>query len=213
MATPPLELPTAPSLPLPVVGGEVCERADAARNRQRILSAAELLIDERGVERVSMEAIAEAAGVGKGTLFRRFGDRVGLMHALIDERERDLQEETIRGEPPLGPGAPPVERLVAFGRRLLQHLDLNGDILLAAESSGGGWVRFNAPVYVFYRTHLLTLVREAAPDADAEYLADVLLAPLGAAFHLYQRRARELPLARLEDGYEQLVRRLLSAGA
>jgi AcrR family transcriptional regulator len=194
-----------------VVGGEVCERADAARNRQRIMSAAGRLIDERGAEHVSMEAIADAAGVGKGTLFRRFGDRVGLMHALLDERERDLQEETIRGEPPLGPGAAPVERLVAFGRRLLQHLDLNGDILLAAESGSGGWLRFNAPVYVFYRTHLLTLVREAAPEADAEYLVDVLLAPLGAAFHLYQRRVRELPLARLEDGYEQLARRLLGS--
>jgi AcrR family transcriptional regulator len=213
MATPPFELPTAPSLPLPVVGEDVCERADAARNRLRILSAAERLIEERGAEQVSMEAIADAAGVGKGTLFRRFGDRVGLMHALLDERERDLQEETIRGEPPLGPGAPPVERLVAFGRRLLQHLDLNGDLLLAAEGGGGGWVRFNAPVYVFYRTHLFTLVREAAPEADADYLADVLLAPLGAAFHLYQRRARELPLDRLEDGYEQLVRRLLRDAA
>jgi AcrR family transcriptional regulator len=213
MPAAPFELPTAPSLPLPVAGGEVCERADAARNRQLILSAAGRLIEVRGAEHVSMEAIAEAAGVGKGTLFRRFGDRVGLMHALLDERERELQEETIRGEPPVGPGAPPVERLVAFGRRLLQHLDLNGDILLAAESGAGGWLRFNAPVYVFYRTHLLTLVREAAPDADAEYLADVLLAPLGAAFHLYQRRVRELPLGRLEDGYEQLVRRLLGGAA
>jgi AcrR family transcriptional regulator len=194
---------------LALVGEDACERADAARNRRLILAAAERLIDERGVENVSMEAIATAAGVGKGTLFRRFGDRVGLMHSLIDTRERELQEELIRGEPPLGPGAPAVERLVAFGHRLLEHLDLNGDILLAAES-GGAWVRFNAPVYVFYRTHLLTLVREAAPDADSEYLADVLLAPLAADFHLYQRRARGLALERVQASYEQLVRGLLS---
>jgi AcrR family transcriptional regulator len=194
---------------LPVVGGEIGERADAARNRQLILCAAERLIAERGVENVSMEAIADAAGVGKGTLFRRFGDRGGLMHTLLDARERELQEGIIRGEPPLGPGAPPVDRLVAFGHRVLDHIDANGDLLQAAESGGYG-VRFNAAVYVFYRTHVLTLIREAAPHIDAEYLADALLAPLGADFHLYIRRVRQLSPERVADGYEQLVRRLFA---
>jgi AcrR family transcriptional regulator len=197
---------------LPVAGDEICERADAARNRQLILRAAERLIAERGVENVSMEAIADAAGVGKGTLFRRFGDRGGLMHTLLDARERELQEGMIRGEPPLGPGAPPVERLVAFGHRLLEHIDTNGDLLLAIETGGRG-VRFNAAVYVFYRTHVLSLIREAAPHADAEYLADALLAPLGADFHLYLSRVRQLAPERIADGYEQLVRRLLAPGA
>jgi AcrR family transcriptional regulator len=206
MATSPIELPSAGQTSLPMLDGTPCERADAARNRRRILAAAARLIDEQGAEHVSMEAIAEAAGVGKGTLFRRFGDRVGLMQSLLDARERELQESAIRGEPPLGPGAPPVERIVAFGRSLLAHLDANGEILSAAESGG----RFNAHVYVFYRTHLLALIREAAPEADADYLADVLLAPLGAHFHLYMRRARGLPLDRVEAGYEDLVRRVLS---
>jgi AcrR family transcriptional regulator len=197
---------------LPVAGDEICERADAARNRQLILSAAERLIAERGVENVSMEAIADAAGVGKGTLFRRFGDRGGLMHTLLDARERDLQEGMIRGEPPLGPGAPPVERLVAFGRHVLEHIDANGDLLLAVETGGRG-VRFNAAVYVFYRTHVLSLIREAAPHLDAEYLADALLAPLGADFHLYLSRVRQLTPQRIADGYEQLVRRMLAPGA
>jgi AcrR family transcriptional regulator len=177
-----------------------------------ILCAAERLIAERGVDKVSMEAIADAAGVGKGTLFRRFGDRGGLMHTLLDARERDLQEGMIRGEPPLGPGAPPVERLVAFGRRVLEHIDANGDLLHAAETGARG-VRFNAAVYVFYRTHVLSLIRDAAPHLDADYLADALLAPLGADFHLYLRRVRELPPERVADGYEQLVRRLLAPAA
>ena len=193
---------------LPVVGTEPVERADAARNRRRILAAAERLFTERGVACTSMDAIAAEAGVGKGTLFRRFGDRGGLMHSLLDERERELQDEMIRGEPPLGPGAPPVERLVAFGRRMLGHIDAHADVLLAAESGGG--VRFNAPLYVFYRTHVLSLVRDAAPDCDADYVADALLAPLAADFHLYLRRVRELPLERVADGYEDLVRRLLA---
>jgi AcrR family transcriptional regulator len=208
----PLELPTTQPQPLKLADASACERADAARNRRLILAAAERLIDERGVEAVSMEAIADAAGVGKGTIFRRFGDRGGLMHSLIDERERELQDAMIRGEPPLGPGAPAVARIVAFGRAALDHIDLNGDIVLAAET-GGRWVRFNAPVYVFYRTHLLTLAREAAPDADAGYLADVLLAPLAADFHLYQRRVRGRTLEELQDAYEELVRRMFNEEA
>jgi AcrR family transcriptional regulator len=207
MSTPLTTLPTTPAASLPVVGADTCERADAARNRARILTAAERLVAEHGADAVSMEAIAAAAGVGKGTLFRRFGDRVSLMHTLLDERERELQEEVIRGEPPVGPGAPPVERIVAFGRRVLEHLEANGELLLAAEAGPG--VRFRAPVYVFYRTHLMTLVRECDPGADAEYLADTLLAPLGADFHLFMRRARGMPLERVADGYEALVRRLL----
>ncbi len=208
MKTAPTQLPIAPSRPLAVGGADLCERADAARNRLRILAAAARLIEERGVEQVSMEAIASAAGVGKGTLFRRFGDRGGLMHALLDERERELQDEIIRGEPPLGPGAPPAERVVAFGRRMIEHIELNGALLLAAERG----TRLVSPVYLFYRTHLTGLVREAAPDADAEYLADVLLAPLGADVHLYLRRVRGLPAERAAEGYEDLVRRVLPSG-
>ena len=205
--TPLTELPSAPLVSLPVSGGTPCERADAARNRLRILSAAARLIEEQGVEHVSMEAVAAAAGVGKGTLFRRFGDRGGLMHAQLDERERELQEEIIRGPAPLGPGAPPVDRVAAFGRRLIEHVEQNGDLLLAAERD----TRLVSPVYLFYRTHLIGLVRDAAPGADAEYLADVLLAPLAADLHLCLRRVRDFPRERAADGYEDLVRRLLGS--
>jgi AcrR family transcriptional regulator len=195
--------------PLPLADSEQCERADAARNRRLILAAAERLFEEHGVAQVSMGAIASEAGVGKGTLFRRFGDRSGLVYALLDERERAFQEQVIRGEPPLGPGAPPVERLIAFGRGLLDHLELHGEMLLAAET-GGRWVRFNAPVYAMYRAHVAMLVREAAPELDDEYLAEALLAPLSADLFLYLRSARDLPVERIAGGYEQLVRRLLA---
>src|SRR4051795_5538387 len=115
-----------PPMELPVVGTEVRERSDAVRNRRRILSAAERLFAERGVDCVSMDAIAAEAEVGKGTLFRRFGDRASLMRALLDERESAFQESLIRGEPPLGPGAPPAERIIAFGCALLDMIELHG---------------------------------------------------------------------------------------
>lgn len=194
---------------LPLVVVEPGERADAARNRRLILTAAERLIAERGVAAVSMEAIASEAGVGKGTVFRRFGDRSNLLHALLDSREREFQEAIIRGEPPLGPGAPAAERLIAFGRRLVAHLEAHGELLLGAETGARG-IRFRAPVYTFYRAHVEMLVREAAPGVDSAYLAEALLAPLAADLFLYLRTVRGLPVERIADGYAQLVRGLLA---
>src|ERR671923_2506063 len=94
---------------LPVVGAPRRERADAARNRRRVLAAARRLFAERGVANVTMEEVARAAGVGKGTVFHRFGDRAGLALALLDDRERELQEAILHGPPPVGPGAPAYE--------------------------------------------------------------------------------------------------------
>lgn len=90
---------------LPVLDvGVVRERADAARNRILVLAAAERLFAERGVPGVTMDDVAAAAGVGKGTLYRRFGDKGGLAMALLDEQERELQQQLLTGPAPLGPG-------------------------------------------------------------------------------------------------------------
>src|ERR1700730_12646456 len=111
------------SFDLPQIEPEGFERADAARNRERILCAARRLFDERGAGCVSMDEIAEAAGVGKGTLFRRFGSRASLAAAGLSERERYRREAITRGEPPLGSGAPAQERLIAFGEAMLDTLE------------------------------------------------------------------------------------------
>ena len=206
------ELPTIqPRGPvdLPVVGVP-SERADAARNRDRILCAAARLFEESDdPNAVTMDAVAAAAGVGKGTVFRRFGDRAGLMRSLLDEHETALQEAVIRGEPPLGPGAPPVERLVAFGRARFELLERHGLMLAGAEASERGDARFDFPVYVFYRSHIAMLVREADPLCDSDYVTEALLAALAATAIVYQRRARGMSLERVNEGYEWLVRRLL----
>ena len=93
------------------------ERGDAARNRALLLEAARRLIAERGPDAVTTDDIAAAAGVGKGTLFRRFGSRAGLMLVLLDEDEKAEQHAMMFGPSPLGPGAPPLERLLALGAR------------------------------------------------------------------------------------------------
>lgn len=104
------------------------ERADAARNRARLLEAAARLVAERGAEHVTMHEVAETAGVGKGTLFRRFGDRDGLLLALLGEAEAEFQEAYTEGLPPLGPGAPARDRLVAFGCALIERIAADADL-------------------------------------------------------------------------------------
>ena len=199
-------VPTA----LPLLESERPERADAAENRRRVLAAACRLFDAQGPGNVSMDAVAAAAGVGKGTLFRRFGDRAGLARAIISEHEAQLQDELIRGAPPLGPGAPARDRLLAVGRAYLGFLERHGDTLLAAEFGTPGFRLGSAP-YAFYRTHLTLLLREAGCGERADYLADVLLSPLAASTFKYHRQLRRLSLEESVEAYGDLVARLLDS--
>jgi AcrR family transcriptional regulator len=187
------------------------ERADAARNRATILTAAEALVAEHGAQCVTMDQVARAAGVGKGTLFRHFGDRCGLMRALLDERERGLQEGFIRGPAPLGPGAPPRERLVAFGERMLEHIEMQGDLLVAAENGAPG-ERLRHSVYAAYRAHVTALLRDSGYDGRIGYLADVLLGALVSELVLFQRRELGLSQPELKRCWRELVLALLPRG-
>ncbi|MFY9263870.1 MAG: TetR/AcrR family transcriptional regulator [Solirubrobacterales bacterium] len=194
---------------LPVIGGVPAERIDAQRNRRKILAAAEELFERYGTENVSMDAVAEAAGVGKGTLYRRFGDRRGLAYAILDSRERDFQEAMIRGEPPLGPAAPPADRLVAFGRGVLERLRIHGDLILAAQT-GVPMARFQGPIYTTYRTHVRALLSDLDAGLDLDYFTDVLLSALSAELVNYWRGALMIDDRRVADGYVRLVE-LISA--
>ncbi|WP_307845311.1 helix-turn-helix domain-containing protein [Planomonospora sp. ID67723] len=155
------------------------ERADAARNRMKVLAAADRLFREKGVDGVSMDAVAAEAGVGKGTLFRRFGDKSGLAAALLDERERELQEAILSGPPPLGPGAPAVERLAAFVDAYVDYLLGHLDLVRMSETASPG-ARYRIGAYRFWRLHVAVLLGEARPGCDADPLAHALLAPLAA---------------------------------
>jgi AcrR family transcriptional regulator len=198
------------SLALPQLELDRRERADAARNREAILCSAQRLVSERGVDGVTMDDVACAARVGKGTLFRRFGDRNGLLRALLDERERAFQESFIRGPAPLGPGAPAYERLIAYGERRLEEVETQGELLAAAEAGAPG-DRLAHRVYGAHRAHIRALLVEAAPDHDADYLADVLLGALAAELVLHQRHSREMSLDRLKEGWLALVDGVLSS--
>ncbi len=200
-------MPTA----LPLLGEERPERADAAENRRKVLAAAEALFARCDPSTVTMDAVAAEAGVGKGTLFRRFGDRASLARAVISEHESKLQDEMIRGAPPLGPGAPPLERLLAFGRAYVAFLDRHGELLRAAEGSLQS--HLGSSPYAFYRTHIALLLREGGLGDRADFLADVILAPLAATMFSYLRGIRQLSCEELADAHADLCTRLLdSAG-
>jgi AcrR family transcriptional regulator len=193
---------------LPVVQPlAVTERADAARNRQKILCSARRLIEERGLANVSMDDIAHDAGVGKGTLFRRFGDRASLAHALLDATETEFQEQLIRGEPPLGPGAAPCRRVIAFGEAMID-LCVERRELLVEVQNGPRWLRTN--IYSGYRAHLAHLVAQAAPEQDAEFVADTLLGVLRADLVNHLVVDRGMDVERLKDGFRALTTSLLS---
>jgi AcrR family transcriptional regulator len=184
----------------------VRERADAARNRGKVLDAARRLFHAHGVAAVSMDQIAHEAGVGKGTLFRRFGDKAGLAVALLDDQERQLQAAIISGPPPLGPGAEPVDRLVAFLDAYVDFLEENLDLVHMSETARPG-ARYTIGAYRLWHRHVAYLLG-AVPDAD--FLAHALLAPLAADQRMALRD--EVAPARVKAGLTRLARAILEGG-
>lgn len=189
---------TMDELPLIERSPEETERADAASNRRRILAAATELFAERGAACVSMQEVARAAGVGMGTMYRRFGDRAGLTFALLGEQHRAFQDELLRGAPPLGPGASSPDRLHAFGRRRIELLEAGeADMLLTVAPDRATLGGPDAA----YRTHLAVLLRAVAPHLDVEYAVDTLVLAFDARLHVHLRQERGWPLARVQDGW------------
>src|SRR5690349_21090306 len=121
---------------LPLLGAPPPERRDAARNRVLLLDAAKELVERCGASAVTMDAVATAAGVGKGTVFRRFESREGLMAAVLDHSETEWQLQVMSGPPPLGPGADPWDRLLAFGRTRLETTLLHAELIREAGRTG-----------------------------------------------------------------------------
>jgi AcrR family transcriptional regulator len=181
------------------------ERGDAARNRVLLLNAARRLIAERGADAVTMDDIAAAAGVGKGTVFRRFGSRAGLMMVLLDEDERASQRAFLFGPPPLGPDAPPLDRLLAFGRDRLCFAHAHHELLSAANRDPQ--TRYNAAAEVL-RTHVRLLLASAGTTGNLDAQTDALLALLDVDYVEHQLRDRGHTLQTLGDAWESLARKL-----
>lgn len=156
-------------------------RSDASRNREHLLGTARRLVDELGVTGLSMDVLAAEAGLGKGTVFRRFGSRAGLFTALLDEYEREFQAACLSGPPPLGPGADPVDRLIAFGHERLRFTAERGHLLREANARP---TTVN-PASGFSRLHLRVLLQALDAGGDVEVLAFQLHAALEVPLHFH----------------------------
>jgi AcrR family transcriptional regulator len=182
----------------------VPERADAARNRARVLTAAADLFATRDPRTVTMDDIAKAAGVGRATVYRRYPDTWSIAVALLDEHERTLQEKMLRGDPPLGPGAPPAIRLAAFYAAMIELLDAHAELVLGTETGGA---RFATGAYGFWSAHVRSLLVDAGtPNPDA--LIDTLLGPVSAEVYVHQR-ARGLTSVQITDALTRVAHGVL----
>ena len=193
-------------------GSPPAERADAARNRRHLLATARDMLAEQGADTLTMDGLAERAGLGKGTVFRRFRTRAGIFQALLDDDEREFQEQVLAGPPPLGPGAPALDRLVAYGRARIGFLIGHREIARAA-LDGREQVPAGSQTPIS-RAHIRSLLADIRlGPADLDVLATQLTAaldgplllhlsadtPAGAAGHIPERLSR---------GWADLVRRV-----
>jgi AcrR family transcriptional regulator len=155
------------------------ERSDVVRNRQAILDAATRLYEDASEPSgITMDDIANAAGVGKGTVFRRFGDQAGLLRAVFDNRIKALTEAIQSGPPPLGPSAPAGQRIAAVliavidfkidNRRLTRALE---DI----EQRPGTGRFFETPNYQWAHTLLSELLTGIVGAEASGFCAHALL--------------------------------------
>jgi AcrR family transcriptional regulator len=191
---------------LPLLGAPSRERRDAARNREALLCAARRMVEAAGVDAVTMDAVAEAAGVGKGTVFRRFESRAGLMAALVNDFEIDWQAAVLSGPPPLGPGAPPMDRLLAMGRSRMELNLTHAQLMEAA-----GWqLTHGHAAHSFIAMHTRHLLAELDVRGDIQVLATALIAPLSASLLEQQIEIEGLDLDRIHAGWADLVQRVVS---
>lgn len=175
-------------------------RADKARNREAVLAAVGRLLDEADdPDQVSMDAVAAAAGVGKGTIFRGFGDRRGLIRELYDERvTRDLTA-------PLSATATPADAAAELLTRIWTFKQQHRGLTLALEREGQGSPYQNGS-YDRLHAQLAGLITDARGAADAGFLAHALLAAVRSDLveHL-----RGQPDEDAIAGLHELVRRVL----
>ena len=152
-----------------------------------------------------MDDVAAAAGVGKGTLFRRFGSRAGLMMVLLDEDERASQQAFLFGPPPLGPDAPPMDRLVAFGR---ERLCSSTPTTRCCRRPTAIRRPATSRRPMVQRTHVRVLLQAAHTTGDLDAQTDALLALLDADYVEHQLNDRGHTLADAGDAWESLARKL-----
>jgi len=172
------------------------------------------MLAEQGPDTLTMDALAERAGLGKGTVFRRFGTRAGIFAALLDDDEEAFQQQVLAGPPPLGPGAAPLDRLIAYGRArtgfLIDHCDIARAALDGHQPIPAG---SQTPMS---QTHIRMLLGQMGLGcADLDMLAVQLTAALDGPLLLYlsapDPAATRQTVERIARSWQDLVQRVCRA--
>ncbi|WP_037913518.1 TetR/AcrR family transcriptional regulator [Actinacidiphila yeochonensis] len=187
-------------------------RKDAARNREAVLAAADALFARReSPEDVTMADVAAAAGVGKGTLFRAFGDRPGLLRALYEARLEPVREAVESGPPPLGPTSPPRQRVSALLDAVLCFKLDNRSLALALEEGGTG-SPYQAEHYERWHGLLQAALEQIPGLPDSDFTAHALLAATRADLVEHLAGQGAAPRADIRARLANFTARVLDSG-
>ena len=204
------------TIPLAMPGaGNKPKRADALANRELILSTAQQLFAEHGVPNICMAAIAEAAGVGKGTLYRAFANKGALCLALMDEDMRLFQDKTLKLFKD-NFEQPALYRLDAFLNQLVRFMEFHAPLLCEVQKQGAlhgtGFSEQASPhMWLSWLQETIgVLLQQAEQNNETEgldipYLVDAILAPVNAGLFIYQRETLGFDLDRISAGLRGLV--------
>ncbi|MET9596309.1 TetR/AcrR family transcriptional regulator [Streptomyces sp. NPDC006459] len=188
-------------------------RKDAVRNRAAVFAAADALFAQCGSpEEVTMADIATAAGVGKATLFRAFGDRTGLIRALYEARLTPVRAAIEEGPEPLGPATPPLERVPALLDAVLCFKLDNRHLALALEGSGAD-SPYQADHYDQWHALVRDLLRRLPGPPDSDFTAHALLAATRADLVAYLAGDKGVPREELRAHLADFTAAVLGARA
>lgn len=152
-------------------------RADAQRNRAHILQAAEVLFAAEGIE-APVDAIAEKAGVGVGTLYRHFPTKEKLCEAILLERLAMLALDARA----LAEAEDPAGAFFAFLEHVVEEGAAKRDLMVAVMGAGAEFEAAAADVKEELRDALDTLLRraQAADAVRADVTAPTVMSLVGA---------------------------------
>ena len=191
------------------------ERADASENRARILAAATALFAEFGVAAVNMVDIARRAGVGQGTLYRRFANKGELCLTLLDTQMREFQDQTLiklRAMVATNEGA--LAQLAWFIEAWVYFQAHHSLLLCAVSQEMAIDSNPHSPPFLWQRRTVHGLLHtaaqrgELATAVDVPFTADALLALLQPDILLAQQQQGGHSPERIITGLQRLLQGL-----
>jgi AcrR family transcriptional regulator len=169
-------------------------RADALRNRERLLEVAKAAFTRRGAD-ASLDEIAKQAGVGAGTLYRHFPTRDALIEAVY----RSEVEKLARAARDFAAAMPPIDALRAWLLLFVDYIAAKHIIAPALNSVVGGPSRLYEGSRGMIQGVIDELVKRAKRSGDVRRdldASDLLRAVIGMSYmssgHDWQQSARRL---------------------